>query len=74
MALLIQNADDAKADSIVFEITDRGILVVNSGRFTYCGDLLTRPCSFIASSIYSYDYHRIADVGIGGKLRPSRLT
>lgn len=69
MALeLIQNADDAKAESVVFDITDRGLLVINSGKFTYCGDLHTRPCSFIASSNYSCDYHRIADVGSGGKL------
>ena len=69
MALeLIQNADDAKAESVVFDITDRGLLVVNSGKFTYCGDLHTRPCSFIASNNYSCDYHRIADVGSGGKL------
>jgi hypothetical protein len=69
MALeLIQNADDAKAEAVVFDITDRGLLVVNSGKFTYCGDLHTRPCNFIASSNYSCDYHRIADVGSGGKL------
>lgn len=69
MALeLIQNADDAKADSVIFDITDRGLLVVNSGRFSYCGDLHSRPCSLIASSNYSCDYHRIADVGSGGKL------
>jgi hypothetical protein len=69
MALeLIQNADDAKAESVVFDITDQGLLVVNSGKFTYCGDLHTRPCSFIASNNYSCDYHRIADVGSGGKL------
>lgn len=47
MALeLIQNADDAKAEEIIFDITDRGLLVRNSGRFTYCGDLHTRPCGF----------------------------
>lgn len=69
MALeLIQNADDAKAEAVVFDITDAGLLVINSGKFTYCGDLHTRPCSFIASSNYSCDYHRIADVGSGGKL------
>jgi len=40
MALeLIQNADDAKAESVVFDITDRGLLVINSGKFTYCGGL-----------------------------------
>lgn len=69
MALeLIQNADDAKAEEIIFDITDRGLLVRNSGRFTYCGDLHTRPCGFMASNNYSCDYHRIADVGSGGKL------
>ncbi|AOW15537.1 hypothetical protein LPB72_07195 [Hydrogenophaga crassostreae] len=69
MALeLIQNADDAKAASIVFDITDRGLLVINSGQFTYCGDLRTRPCGFVDSTNYSCDFHRIADVGSGGKL------
>jgi hypothetical protein len=69
MALeLIQNADDAKAESVIFDITDAGLLVVNSGKFTYCGDLGTRPCKFIDSNSYSCDYHRIADVGSGGKL------
>ena len=45
MALeLIQNADDAKAEEIIFDITDRGLLVTNSSHFTYCGDLHSRPC------------------------------
>jgi len=69
MALeLIQNADDAKAESVAFDITDRGLFVSNSGKFTYCGDLLSKPCSFISSHNYSCDYHRLADVGSGGKL------
>lgn len=69
MALeLIQNADDAKAESVVFDITDEGLFVVNSGKFTYCGDLHARPCGFLARNNYSCDYHRIADVGSGGKL------
>ncbi len=69
MALeLIQNADDAKAESVVFDVTDQGLVVFNSGQFTYCGDLHTRPCGFIAANNYSCDYHRIADVGSGGKL------
>ena len=69
MALeLIQNADDAKAESVIFDITDEGLLIVNSGKFTYCDSLEARPCKFIASKGYSCDYHRIADVGSGGKL------
>lgn len=69
MALeLIQNADDAKAEEIIFDITDRGLMVRNSGQFTYCGDLTSRPCGFVATNSYGCDYHRIADVGSGGKL------
>lgn len=68
MALeLIQNADDAKAEEIVFDITDSGLLVRNSGQFTYCGDL-DKPCAFLAAGNYKCDYHRITDVGSGGKL------
>ncbi len=71
MALeLIQNADDAKADKIIFNITDDGLEVRNSGEFTYCGDLNATPCGFQSKQgdNYSCDYHRIADVGSGGKL------
>ena len=68
MALeLIQNADDAKAEEIVFDITDTGLLVRNSGQFTYCGDL-DKPCAYSAKGNYKCDYHRITDVGSGGKL------
>ena len=64
---LIQNADDAKAEEIIFDITDNGLLVRNSGQFTYCGDL-DKSCAFLAESNYKCDYHRITDVGSGGKL------
>lgn len=68
MALeLIQNADDAKAEEVVFDITDNGLLVRNSGQFTYCGDL-NKPCAFLSEGNYKCDYHRITDVGSGGKL------
>ncbi|NTU73285.1 DUF3883 domain-containing protein [Candidatus Roizmanbacteria bacterium] len=69
MALeFIQNADDAKAEGIVFEIGEAGLTVTNSAQFTYCGDLHERPCKFIQNKNYSCDYHRIVDVGSGGKL------
>lgn len=43
MALeLIQNADDAKAESVVFDVTDQGLVLSNSGQFTYCGETLQR--------------------------------
>lgn len=68
MALeLIQNADDAKAEMVAFDVTEEGLYVFNSGQFTYCGDL-SNECSFLAESNYKCDYHRITDVGSGGKL------
>ena len=70
MALeLVQNADDAKAQKIVFDITDDGLIVHNSGKFSYCGDLKTKPCAFQAAQGANAicDYHRIIEVGSGGK-------
>lgn len=43
MALgLIQNADDAKAESVVFNITNLGLVVFNSSEFSSCCDLHMR--------------------------------
>ncbi|SMC73687.1 DUF3883 domain-containing protein [Polynucleobacter kasalickyi] len=72
MALeLIQNADDAKAESISFDITDHGLYILNSGKFSYCGDLKHKPCGFNKSQNTTCDFHRIADVGSGVKLNNS---
>lgn len=71
MALeLIQNADDARAEEIVFDITESGLLIKNTGQFSYCGDL-NKPCAFLSEGNYKCDYHRITDVGSGGKLSRS---
>ena len=71
MALeLLQNADDAKAATIVFDITFEGLMVRNNGEFTFCGDL-TKRCDFETRSDYSCDYHRIVEVGSGAKLSRS---
>lgn len=72
MALeLIQNADDAKAEELVFDITDDGLRVWNSGEFTYCGALSRRPCPALENGGYACDYHRITEVASGGKLSRS---
>ncbi|WP_166257703.1 DUF3883 domain-containing protein [Marinobacter salicampi] len=71
MALeLIQNADDAKAEAVIFDITDNALVVWNSGAFTYCGEM-TPECWMMEDEGYSCDFHRIADVGSGGKLAKS---
>ena len=43
-------------------------MVLNSSKFTYCGDLSSNPCDSKAKSGYSCDYHRIVEVGGGEKL------
>ena len=72
MALeLIQNADDAGAEEVVFDIRTDGLQVWNSGTFRYCGELKEAVCPFYQSEGYSCDFHRIADFGSGGKLSRS---
>ena len=70
MALeLIQNADDAKAKEIIFNITEQELVVWNSGEFTYCKQLDNSSCPLSESDdSYSCDFHRIVDVASGGKL------
>ena len=72
MALeLIQNADDAKAEEITFDITQAGLLVCNSGYFRYCGNLNARTCEHRDSLGRSCDFHRIIVVASGEKLMES---
>ena len=72
MALeLIQNADDAPAEEITFDVTNDGLWVRNSGTFKYCGDLRANMCPFQESEGRSCDYHQIVDVASGGKLGQS---
>lgn len=70
MALeLIQNADDAKAKELIFDITDKGLFVRNDGSFSYCKDLAQDECAFMPNT--TCDYHRIIKVANGGKLSHS---
>lgn len=72
MALeLIQNADDAEADEVVFDITKDGLRVWNSGTFSYCGNLSDRICQLQQTEKYACDFHRIKKVASGGKLKKS---
>lgn len=73
MALeLIQNADDAKASSITFNITDDALVVENDGEFSYCGDLGESSCPNLSGANgYSCDFHRITNLASGGKARRS---
>lgn len=72
MALeIIQNADDAKANEIIFDIRKDGLQVWNSGEFSYCGNLSDRICRLQQTEKYACDFHRIKKVASGGKLKKS---
>ena len=72
MALeLVQNADDARAESIIFDICEDALYVRNSGVFSRCDDILASECSRGESDDDSHtcDFHGITKVASGGKLR-----
>ncbi len=65
MALeLIQNADDAGATEIIFNITDQALVVRNNRKFTYCGQIKENPCP----QQIACDFHAILNVASGEKL------
>ena len=71
---LIQNADDAGAHEISFDVTDEALVVSNSATFSYCGDLSHSPCQRVLSAdglSKQCDFHSIIEVASGGKLGDS---
>jgi hypothetical protein len=60
MALeLLQNADDAKATKIIFDICDDGLRVWNSGVFSYCGDLAHECTLYKEKDNKTCDFHNL---------------
>lgn len=71
MALeLIQNADDAKAEKLSFDITDSGLVLWNSAPFSYCGDFESK-CGFEQQDKKTCDFHSIIKIASGAKLKDS---
>ncbi|MEW8288112.1 MAG: hypothetical protein AB2697_19190, partial [Candidatus Thiodiazotropha endolucinida] len=74
MALeLLQNADDAEAERIIFDITMDALIVYNSGQFSRCEDLSSPHCEWpmLKDELGrdACDFHGITEVASGGKLR-----
>lgn len=73
MALeLLQNADDAGADRLSFDVRDDGLHVANSAAFSCCEDVTSNQCSWLStgspdSDKYACDFHRVMEVASGGK-------
>lgn len=57
---LIQNADDAKARSISFDVRDEALVVDNSGVFSECEDVRSQECSWKDDPAIAHrcDFHR----------------
>ena len=60
---LMQNADDAKAEEMVFDIRDESLRVQNSAEFIYCGDLEEDECT----NDKKCDFHGIIEFAGGHK-------
>lgn len=71
MALeLIQNADDAKAEKMCFDITQKALIVSNNSVFNYCGNIQSDKCTKISNGS-SCDFHRIVELQSGNKSKDS---
>ena len=54
---LMQNADDAEAEEMVFDVRDECLRVTNSAEFEYCGNLQDTNCPIEDKC----DFHRIKE-------------
>ena len=63
---LMQNADDAQAEEMVFDIQDEYLQVTNNAEFKYCGNLQGK-CSIESKC----DFHRIFEFASGLKEKNS---
>jgi hypothetical protein len=65
---LIQNAEDARASSISFDVTDMALFVDNDAKFTDCGELETeRDCPWKKAGKPSCDWHNLTWIAAGQK-------
>src|SRR5690349_9907017 len=68
MALeLIQNADDAKATVLRFEITENGLCLRNNEVFSYC-NTQSETCPWTDRGERACDFHAISTVGSSNKM------
>lgn len=72
---LIQNADDAAATSMSFDVGDHGLIVENNSTFSDCGDVKQYECRWKSQSVkgHNCDFHRFRNVA-GGDKRSQEMT
>ncbi|WP_322510887.1 hypothetical protein, partial [Chloroflexus sp.] len=71
---LIQNADDAKASRIVFDVRDEALVVENTSLFSDCAQVEADECHWKALYGYRCDFHRFRKVAGGDKRDQEETT
>ena len=73
---LIQNADDAKATRIVFDIRDDCLIVENDAVFEDCGDVTLAECPWKSDKAKEHrcDFHRFRNVAGADKRNQADTT
>lgn len=68
---LLQNADDARADRIIFDVNDESLVVRNNGQFTSCGKAVSSRCDWSGQEDGrdTCDFHGIMKIASRGKAR-----
>jgi hypothetical protein len=64
---LIQNADDASAASMVFDVRDDALIVENDARFNDCRQQELSECPWVTDGQPSCDFHNFRRVAGGAK-------
>ena len=66
---LLQNADDARASEIIFNICDDALIVSNDSKFSSCSDRTnTDPCAGIQGDVKKVcNWHAFIDIASGNK-------
>jgi hypothetical protein len=64
---LIQNADDAQAKSLKFEIRPDALVVWNDSEFSNCRRLEDSDCPWLATEEHRCDFHSFRLIGSGDK-------
>lgn len=73
---LIQNADDAEADSMSFDVRDEALVVENTSTFSDCGQVEADECPWKTSADRNHrcDFHRFRKVAGGDKREQEETT
>lgn len=66
---LLQNADDARATEIIFNICDDALIVSNNSKFSSCSDRTSSdPCTGISGDVKKVcNWHAFIDIASGNK-------